>query len=62
MEEIFPGSLLHSCKQVELRTLACYCRVPCVATQVITATRLYHRVTEQHVCVSEGVKMRKRER
>lgn len=56
-EEIFPRSLLHSCKQVELRTLVCYCRVLCVATQVITATRLYCGVTEQHVCVSEGVKM-----
>lgn len=56
-EEIFPGSLLHSCKQVELRTLACYSRVPCVATQVTTATRLYRGVTGQHVCVSEGVKM-----
>lgn len=58
-EEIFPRNLLYSCKQMELRTLACYCRVLCVATQVITATRLYRGVTGQQisVCESDGVKM-----
>lgn len=58
-EEIFPRSLLHSCKQMELRTLACYLRVLCVASQVITATRLYRRVTEYlvSVCESDGVKI-----